>query len=163
VHFGFMVWFKLRRCVLDQSWPGFKTRLSFLYTGILRGVGLFVPLLALVIIAIAVGHARERTLMLGWVLWLNMPIFLIVFTSGGRFYAPAGVSLLVAAIPLLFERDLYGRIRRYPWRAGFVVACFGLLVAGGASIEDLVLRHDALHYWAPFLDPHDSSLAFIGH
>ena len=163
VHFGFMVWFKLRRCVLDQSWPGFRTRLSVLYSGIWRGLGLFVFLLAVVSIALAVGHARRRTLLLGWVLFLNVPIFWVVFASAGRFYAPGSVSLLVTAIPFLFDGGLYARLKQYPRRAAVVIACFGLFTVGGQRVEDWVLRHDAVHYWAPFLDPHDSSLEFVRH
>ena len=163
VHFGFMVWFKLRRCVLDQAWPGFRSRINLLYAGALRDLSLFVFLLAVVIMAIAVGHAAGRTMRLGWVLFLNMPIFFVVFTSGGRFYAAAGVSLLVSAIPLLFEGGLYSSMRRYPWRAAFVIVCFGLFIAEGRHVEDWVRANDAVHYSAPFLDPHDSSLAFVGH
>jgi hypothetical protein len=163
VHFGFMVWFKLRRCLLDQSWPGFRTRINLLYSGTLRDLGLFVVLLAVVTMAIAVDHARRRTLLLGWVLFLNMPLFFIVFTSAGRFYAAAGVSLLVTAIPLLFERGLYSSIKRYPWRAAFVIACFALFIVEGRRVEDWVRTDDAVHYWAPFLNPHDSSLEFVGH
>lgn len=163
VHFGFMVWFKFRRSVLDQAWPGFRSRINVLYSGTLRDFGLFVFLLAVVMMAIAVGHAPRRTLLLGWVLFLNMPIFFVVFTSAGRFFAAAGVSLLVTAIPLLFEGGLYSRMKRYPWRAAFVVACFGLFVVEGRHLEDWVRANDAVHYWAPFLDPHDSSLEFLGH
>jgi hypothetical protein len=166
VHFGFMVWFKLRRCVLDQSWPGFRTRINLLYSGFGFGtlrLGLFVFLLAIVAMAIAVDHAIRRTLLLGWVLFLNMPIFFVVFTSAGRFYAAAGVSLLVTAIPLLLDGGLYSRIKRYPWRAALVIACFGLFILEGHRVEDWVRAHDAVHYWAPFLDPHDSSLEFVGH
>ena len=161
VHFGFMVWFKMRRCLLDQSWPGFRTRLSVLYFAIYRGLGLFVFLLAVVGTALAVGHARRRTLLLGWALFLNMPLFWVVFASAGRFYSAAGVSLLVAAIPLLFDEGLYVRVRQYPWRAVAVIACVGLFIVGAPRVEDWMLRHDAVHYWAPFLDSHDSSLAFV--
>jgi hypothetical protein len=92
-----------------------------------------------------------------------MPIFWVVFASAGRFYAAAGVSLLVAAIPLLFDQGLYARVRQCPWRAVVVIACFGLFIVGAPRVEDWMLRHDAVHYWAPFLDPHDSSLPFVRH
>jgi hypothetical protein len=163
VHFGFMVWYKLRRCVLGESWPGFRTRLNLLYADYVRQAGLFICLLAVMAVAIAVGHARRRSLLLGWALFLNMPIFFVVFTSGGRFYAAAGVSLLVAAIPLLLERELYSGVKRHPWRAAIVIVCCGLYVAEGQRVQDWVLANDSVHYWAPFLDPRGSSLEFIGH
>jgi hypothetical protein len=163
VHFGLMIWFKLRRCLSDQSWPGFRTRTSVLYSGIPGHVGLFVFLAAVVTMAIVVNHALRRTLLLGWALFLNMPIFFIVFTSAGRFYSAAGVSLLVTAVPLLFEARLYSSLRRHPWRAAVVIACFGLFIVEGSRVEDWVVANDAIHYWTPFLDPHDSSLAFVVH
>ena len=52
---------------------------------------------------------------------------------------------------------------RYPWRAAVVIACFGLFALEGRRVEDWVRANDAVHYWAPFLDPHDSSLEFVGH
>jgi hypothetical protein len=108
VHFGFMVWVKFRRCVFDEAWPGSRTRVNLLYGGVPRDMGLFGILLAVVATSLAVNHERRRSFLLGWPLFLNMPIF-VVFESVGRFYAPAGVSLIVTAIPLLFERGLYIR------------------------------------------------------
>ena len=163
IHFGFMIGFKVRRCLLDQSWPGFRTRLSVLYSAIDRGLGLFVCLLAMVSTALAVGYARRRTLLLGWALFLNMPMFWVAFASAGRFYTAAGVSLLVAAVPLLCDEGFYARVMQYPGRAVAVIACFGLFIVGAPRVEDWMLHHDAVHYWAPFLDPHDSSLPFVRH
>jgi hypothetical protein len=163
VHFGFMVWYKLRRAVFGESWPGFRTRLNFLYRGLVREVGLFAFLLTVLLVSLAVNHQRRRSLLLGWALFLNMPIFFLVFASTGRFYAAAGVSLLVVSVPLLFERDLYTQLRRHPWRAAAVIAGVLLFTAEGRRVEDVVLAHDALHYWAPVLDPSRSTLRFVGH
>jgi hypothetical protein len=92
-----------------------------------------------------------------------MPIFFLVFASTGRFYAAAGISLLVVSVPLLFERNLYAQVRRHPWRAAAVIAGVLLFTAEGRRVEDIVLAHDALHYWAPVLDPSRSTLRFAGH
>jgi hypothetical protein len=163
VHFGFMVWYKLRRAVFGESWPGFRTRLNLPYRGLVREVGLFAFLLTVLFVSLAVNHQRRRSLLLGWALFLNMPIFFLVFTSTGRFYAAAGVSLLVVSVPLLFERDLYAQVRRHPWRAAAVIAGVLLFTAEGRRVEDVVLAHDALHYWSPVLDPSRSTLRFVGH
>jgi hypothetical protein len=160
VHFGFMVLVKLRRCVIDDSFPGFRTRLSALYSGFLRK-GLFTFLLTLVGVSLAVDHQRRRSILLGWPLLLNMPIFLIVFGSSGRFYAAAAVSLIVTAVPLLFERGLSSQVRRHPWRGAMVAAGVALFIAGGPRVEDWVRTHDSLHYWAPLLDPGRSTLPFV--
>src|SRR5439155_3890851 len=84
--------------------------------GVARASGLFGLLLAVVAVSLAVNHQRTRSFLLGWVLFLNMPLFFVVFSSGGRFYSAAGVSLVVAAVPLLFERGFYKQMARYPWR-----------------------------------------------
>jgi hypothetical protein len=160
IHFGFMVLVKLRRCLVDQSWPGFRTRLSALYSGALRQ-GLFVVLLTLVGVAVAVDHQRRRSILLGWPLLLNMPIFLIVFDSSGRFYAAAAVSVLVTAVPLLFEHGFTVQLRRHAWRAAAVVACVALFMAGGPRVAGWVQANDTIHYWAPLLDPGRSTIPFV--
>jgi hypothetical protein len=161
VHFGYMVLVKMRRSVVDESWPGFGTRLSGLYQGILKK-GAFALLLALAGVAIAVDHQRRRTVLLGWPLVLNMPLFFVVFGSAGRFYSAAGVSLLVTAVPLFFEWGLSSQVRRHPWRAATVLACLGLFFAGGPRVEQWVRANDSVHYWTPLLNPDRSTLRFVG-
>jgi hypothetical protein len=161
VHFSFMVWYKFRRSVFGESWPGFRSRLSILYGGFVREVGLFIVLLTVLGVALAVNHQRRRSLLLGWVLFLNMPTFFLVFASNGRFYPAAGVSLLVSAVPLLFEPGLYAQMRRHRYRAVLVLACAVLFVAEGRRVEDWVRGNDALHYWAPILDPKHSSIGLV--
>jgi hypothetical protein len=160
VHFGFMVLVKARRSIVDEAWPGFRTRLSALY-GDLVPKASFAVLLTLVGLSLAVDHQRRRTLWVGWPLILNMPIFFVVFASYGRFYSAAGVSLLVAAVPLLFERGLPAQICRHPWRAGAVVAAAVLFIAGGPLLERWVAGHDSIHYATPWLDPDRSTLPFV--
>jgi hypothetical protein len=161
VHFSFMVWYKLRRSVFGESWPGFRSRLSVVYGGWAREVGLFIVLLTVFGLALAVNHQRRRSLLLGWALVLNMPIFFLVFDSNGRFNTAAGVSLLVSAVPLLFEPGLYAQMRRHRYRVVLVLACAALFVTEGRRVEDWVRGNDALHYWAPILDPKHSSMEFV--
>ena len=159
VHFAFMVWFKFRRCVYNSSWPGFQTPFNWLY-GVLRETGGFALLSALVVVSMAVNHQRRRSFLLGWALFFNMPLFFVVYESGGRFNAAAGVSLVVAAIPLLFEPGLYAQTARHPWRVAAVVACVGVFFIGGQRVENRIVKNDSLHYWAPLLDPGKSTLRF---
>jgi hypothetical protein len=159
VHFAFMVWFKFRRCVYNSSWPGFQTPYNQPYI-ILREAGAFLYLLGVVAVSLAVNHRPRRSLLLGWVLFFNMPLFFVMFESSGRFYPAAGVTLNVLAIALLFERELYARMARHPWRVAAVVACVVLLVVAGEPVERWIMTNDALHYWAPLLDPATSTLRF---
>jgi hypothetical protein len=159
VHFGFMVSTKFRRAVSDHSWLGVHTRFSSLYT-IGREAGAFLFLLTAVIVAVAVNHERRRSLLLGWALFFNMPLFFVAFDSAGRFYAAAGVAAVIASVPLLAEPDFYRQIVRRRRRAAIVLACVVALMVGGRWVEGFVETHDGLHYWAPLLDPHASTLAF---
>jgi len=160
VHFTFMVIAKLRRCVFAESWPGVHTRFNSLYT---RGreAGLFLILLSTVAAAIAVNHERRRSILLGWPLFFNMPMFFLVYESSGRFYETASVAAVVAAVPLLAERGFYDQIVRRRRHAIVALACVAALTIGGAWIEYVVRTNDALHYWAPLLDPRASTLAFV--
>jgi hypothetical protein len=161
VHFGFMVLSKARASVTTQSFPGFQTRFNRLF-GLAGDTWIFVGLLTVMAAALAVNYQRRRTLLLGWAVFLNMPIFFVTFASSGRFYAAAGVSLVAAAVPLVCERDYYRALARHPWRVAVVVACVTAFLGGGPRLEQLVVTHDALHYWAPLVDPGQSTLRFTG-
>ena len=162
VHFVLMVWFKFRRSVYDWAWPGFQTpfNLPFIQA---RAHGGFLVLMTAVVLSIAVDHQRRRSLLLGWPLLFDLPIFLIVFASVGRFAGPAGVSAIVAGVPVLLERGLYDQIRRHRWRAALVVGCSVTFALVAGPVEQLIVARDALHYWAPLLDPRQSSLMFGVH
>ena len=45
--------------------------------------------------------------------------------------------------------------------AAMVLACAGLFLAGGPRVEAWVQANDAIHYWAPLLDPGRSTIAFV--
>ena len=80
-------------------------------------------------------------------------------TGGGVGSAKCAWAMGLATA-LLFERELYTRIARYPWRAAAVVACVVLFVVAGAPVERWIMTNDGLHYWAPLLDPAKSTLKF---
>jgi hypothetical protein len=159
VHFAFMVWFKFRRCVYNSSWPGFQTPFNQPYI-VLREAGGFLYLLAVVAVSLLVDHQRRRSMLLGWALFFNMPLFFVMFESSGRFYPAAGVALNVLALALLFERGLYVQMARRPWRAAAVAACVAAFVVAGEPVERWITANDAVHYWAPLLDPAASTLGF---
>ena len=114
----------------------------------------------MVAVSLAVNHQRRRSILLGWAIFFNMPLFFVLFESSGRFYPAAGVALTVLAIALLFERELYARMARHPWRVAAVVACVVLFVVAGEPVERWIMTNDAVHYWAPLLDPATSTLRF---
>jgi len=117
------------------------------------------PMLTIVALCVVVGHQRERTLLLAWPLFLDAPLFWIMFASLGRFYSAAGIGLLAAAVPPLFERSFYDRLAVRPWRTVSVLTCAGLFAVTAWPFHDWLLRNDAFHYWTPFLDPSSSTLS----
>jgi hypothetical protein len=159
VHFALMVLSKARSAITAQSFPGFQTRFNLPF-----GVGgdnrLFLVLLTAMAAALAVDYRRRRTLLLGWAVFLNMPLFFVTFASGGRFYPAAGASLVVATVPLLCDAEYYKRLAQRPWRVAVVIACLTAFVAGEPRIEALIAAHESLHYWTPLLDPQQSTLKF---
>jgi hypothetical protein len=162
VHFAFMVFSKARRAVTTESFPGFQTRFNRIY-GVGGDTGLFLALLTAMAAGLAVNHQRRRTLLLGWAVFLNMPLFFVAYASSGRFYPAAGVSLVVATLPLLCDAGFYTVLARHPWRVAVVIACVTAFVAGGSRVEALIAANDSLHYWAPLLDPKQSTLRFDTH
>jgi hypothetical protein len=161
VHAVLMVWFKLRRCLSDWAWPGFQTPFNTPFVWARERGGLL-ALVTAIAMSIAVDHQRRRSVLLAWPLLFDLPIFLVVFASAGRFLGPAGVSAVVAGVPLILERGLYAQIRRYPWRAAAVFGCAAAFALTAAPVERFIVAHDGLHYWAPLLDPERSSISGAG-
>jgi hypothetical protein len=160
VHFALMLVVKLRRCLYAEFFPGKYTGFSAIYM-FLRDQGLVAVLVGLVGVALAVNHQRRRTLLFAWALFFNMPFFFVMYSSTGRFYPAASVSLIVASVPLLFEKGLYGQIVRHPWRAAAVVACVAVFAIGAVPVQNWIIGHDSVHYWTPLLDPGASTLRFM--
>jgi hypothetical protein len=157
VHFTLMVLTKLDQGLTEQFWSGVFTRFNKIY-GVARAVGAAVYLVGLMIASLAVGHERRRVFVLGWAVFLNMPLYLVVWSSNGRFFAPAGVALLAACVPLFFDRTLYDRMRLHWLRVVTVAGGVALFLMASTPIETWIVRHPATHYWAPLLDPRGSSL-----
>jgi hypothetical protein len=118
-----------------------------------------VGLLTIIGLCLAVDHERRRTLLFGWPLLFNAPLFWVMFASEGRFYAAIPIALLTAAVPPLFEGRFYARLAARPWRTASVLACAAVLAVAAWPFHDWLLRADAFRYWTPFLDPAQSQLS----
>lgn len=157
-HFVLMVYHKLMEMLNGDIWPGYPTQLQVFVFGAIPRFWLVMSLVAVIAICVAIGHERERTLLLAWPLWFDAPLFWVMFASLGRFYSAAGVALVAAAIPPLFEAPFYRTIALRPVRAAVALACVGLFAAMAWPVHRWLLAWDAFHYWTPFLNPATSLL-----
>jgi len=158
-HLVIMVAHKLMQTLDGDLWPGYQTQLQVFVFGAVRRYWIVLSLATIVALCAAFGYQRERTLLLGWPLFFNAPIFWVMFASLGRFYSAVGIALLAAAVPPIFERDFYAALRSRPRRAISVVACAALFAIVAWPFHDWLLRQDGLHYWTPLLDPAASRLS----
>ena len=160
-HFVVMVVHKMVRFFNGDLWSGTSTDLqqsSFQIVG--RGP-LILFFLTVILLAVVVGYQRTRTFLLAWVLFLDVPLFWIMQTSEGRYYAGAAVALLAGAVPLLFDRDFYDALfARYRTTLVVIVGVAALAIAA-FPVHDWLLRNDAFHYWTPFLDPSRSTWGVV--
>src|SRR5262249_45612434 len=156
--FVLMICHKLMEMLNGDIWPGYPTQLQVFVFGAIPRFWLVMSLVAVVAICVAIGHERERTLLLAWPLWFDAPLFWVMFASRGRFYSAAGVALVAAAVPPLFEAPFYKTIALRPVRAAVALACVGLFAAIAWPMHRWLLGWDAFHYWTPFLNPATSLL-----
>ncbi len=141
-------------------------------------------LLAAMTLSLVVGYKRGQTVLLGWAVWFNLPVFLLVYSGFGRFYLPAVVGLVTAGLALLldggFWRSLGQGKRRFrvglpsrwggpEWlrggylslRAAIVIALFLLVGIWGVEIDAFLVEWEGLRYWTPFLEPGASTLTVL--
>ena len=158
-HVVVMAYDKMMRLVNGDVWPGYATPLqTFVFSALPRS-WIVLPLLTIVAVCAAIDYERRRTLLLAWPVFLNAPLFWVLFASLGRFYSAAGVALVAAALPPLLETDFYRAAAARPWRTASVVGCAALFAVTAWPLHDWLLRNDAFHYWTPLLDPAQSRLA----
>jgi len=158
-HFVVMVFHKMLQAWDGDIWPGSTTQLQVFVFGTIRRFWIVTALLTTLAVCLVTGYQRERTLLLAWPLVFNVPLFWVMFASLGRFYSGAGVALLAAAVPPLFERPFYASAYARPWRTASVLACAAVIAAGAWPFHDWLLRQDAFHYWTPLLQPSASPLS----
>jgi hypothetical protein len=159
-HFAVMLDHKLMQCVAEGCWPGARTFLqeALFYLLVWPPRAIF-ALLTIIGLCVATGHERRRTLFLSWPLFLNAPIFWLMFASEGRFYSAIPIALLAAGVPPLFEQRFYVRLAARPWHTLSVVAGAAGLAVAAWPFHDWLMRADAFHYWTPLLDPSNSALS----
>jgi hypothetical protein len=157
-HFVVMVDHKLMEMLNGDIWPGFPTQLQVFVFSVIPRYWLVMPLFAIIAVCLAVGHERERTLLLAWPVWFDAPLFWVMFASLGRFYSAAGVALIAAAVPPLFEVPFYKTIALHPVRAAAALLSIAVFAAIAWPVHRWLLGWDAFHYWTPLLDPARSLL-----
>ena len=132
---------------------------------LLPGVSLSGPfvwgLLAVTTLAIVTGRRRRQTMLLGWAVWFNLPLYFLIYSSGGRFYRPAVLGLLVASCAVLFDRGFWTQLLAARARVVAVCAVFLLLALFGSEIDRFLLSSERLRYGTPFLDPANSTLSVL--
>jgi hypothetical protein len=160
-HFVMMVFHKMLRCLDGDLWPGYPTQLQVFFFETMPRWWIVQSLLAIVGLCVVNGYRRGRLLLLAWPLLLDAPLFWVMFASEGRFYSAVGIGLLAAAVPILFEKQFYVSAVARPWRTASVVVCAAVFAVGAWPFHDWLLRHDAFHYWTPFLDPSQSPLSAL--
>ena len=158
-HVIVMVYDKMMQLLNGDLWPGYVTQLQVVVFNVVPRYYLVVALLSVIAVCIAVRYERARTLLLAWPLFLNAPVFFVMFASFGRFYSAVGIALLAASVPPLFERDFYSAVWTRKGHAAMAVACMVVFAVTAWPIRTWLLANNALHYWTPILNPADSVLA----
>ena len=165
-------WFTYPIYVISLVW---HELMLYLYTGLCWPGSCFFPhfpyvylhghymlgLLTLLALSFVYHWKALQTFLLGWGVYFNLTIFLLVFSGAGRFYTPPSASLLIAALPLLFETELYRRVFHRPLPALIIIGLAIAVGVWGREVDTLLIGWDELRYFAPFLDPHDSPLYIL--
>lgn len=102
---------------------------------------------------LALRHEGRRTLLLGWPLLFNLPLFLIFFSDGMRHVAPVTAALFTSALPPLLEPAFYRTVWQRRRTALAIAAAVALLWLGGRWVDRALLASDSLRYWTPLFDP----------
>ena len=98
-------------------------------------------------------HEARRTLLVGWPLLFNLPLFLLFFSDGMRHVAPVTAALFASTLPPLLEPAFYRTLWHRRRIALTIAAAVALLWLGGRWLDRALLASDSLRYWTPFLDP----------
>jgi len=158
-HVIVMVYDKMMQVLNGDLWPGYVTQLQVAVFSIVPRYYVVMALLSVIAVCVAIGYERARTLLLGWPLFLNAPLFFVMFASLGRFYSAVGIALLAASIPQLFEPRFYATLWTRKRQAALAVAAVAAFAMTAWPIRTWLLGYDTLHYWTPLLDPAGSVLA----
>lgn len=159
-----LVWHKLTAYFHTAGMPGVNPRLFLLpldHEQLVRSsrvsLLLAVPAVALAV-SLVLRFQLPQLLLLGWAFFFNLPVFLIVWSSSGRFYSTATASLIVTATVLLLDSNYYRAVRLRPLRTCVTIAFVVTFLLLGQRIDAFLLSREDFRFAAPFLDPKASSL-----
>jgi hypothetical protein len=110
------------------------------------------------LLALVAGYRRYQTVLLGWAGLFVLPLFFFV-QDESRFTLFEVASLAIAGVPILLDPDLYRRLAARWAVAAPLVAVLVTVWLARSPIRDGLLHWDGFRYWAPLLDPRDSTLA----
>ena len=158
-HVFVMLCDKMMQVLNGDLWPGYVTPLQVAWFNVVPRYAIVMSLLTVIAACVVLDYERARTLLLGWPLLLDAPLFFVMFASLGRFYAAVGVALVAASVPPLFEPAFYTVLWANKRRTAALLACAVLIAATAWPLHAWLLRNDALHYWTPLLDPAGSRLS----
>jgi hypothetical protein len=153
--------YKLENYLTTYVWTGTLTPPpSFSIGERMRRYGALILLTAIIFACVA-GCERRRTILLGWPVLFNLPLFCIVQDSAGRFVPYVSCSLLIAGLPLLFDMQWYSLLFKKRLLA-MATAIIGVTLAYyGSALSTSVLMSDGFRYWTPLLDPARSTLSIF--
>jgi len=154
-----LVWHELNNFVYLQSWPGFNSPVLS-DASRLRG-SLVWGLFALIALSIAIGYQRLRTILVTWAVFFNLPIFFLIYSSGGRFYSGVSVGLLAGSLPLVLDRGFYRQLVLRPLVSMLIATLFVIVSVYGLMWDKALLGWNEFRYWTPFLDPTKSTLSIL--
>jgi hypothetical protein len=149
-------WYKAYSYFRYEAWSGSLA----LYPSKLAGFAMrrLVSWLLFLVVVLALVRCFDarRTFLLAWPLFLNLPIFMLV-QHNARYVSFISCSLMFASIPLLLSPEFYAALGSRK-RQSIAVLVVGTLVWISAPAIQLSLLSDRFRYWAPLLDPADSTL-----
>ena len=154
-----MVYDKMMQVLNGDLWPGYVTQLQVAVFSVVPRYYVVMALLSVIAVCVAIGYERARTLLLAWPLFLNAPLFFVMFASLGRFYSAVGIALLAASYRSCSSQTFTQRCGRKSGRPHWRVAGIAAFAMTAWPIRTWLLGNDALHYWTPLLDPAGSVLA----
>ena len=112
-------------------------------------------------LSVVLKYKRTQTLLLGWMIPFNVSIFFLTYTSSGRFYSAPNLALLVTASVLLIDTGFLKQLVKMPYRSFTVLLLFSLFYHYAENIDYALIQNDKLRYYAPFLNPEDSTFNII--
>lgn len=156
----FRFWFTYPFYMVSLVWHKFMVYLSIspIPSAVYQYALFFIML---IVLACVTAYKRMQVLLLGWTIPFNITIFFLVFSSSGRFYLAPNLALLTISLILLFDKDFIKCILEHPKRCISIMAIFFAVGLWGQQLDQTMIASPNFRYYAPFLDPTQSSLNII--